>query len=321
MPHTIRPAHLPDEYPAIVAVLAAENPAWSATAAELAHDDATRDAALHHATFVAFAETAAGSLMVGVAFVGHDTLAHRLGKFEVNLRVRPEWQGLGVGKALYAALIDHLAPFAPEELVAVVWHKAERAIRFLAERGFVEAWRRVDWVLDVPSFDFAPYAGLAERLQQERISIQPYADLAVDPDRLAKLHELDWAIWQSIPYGQTVSKRTLAQFIAQEIDHPKFIAEACFIAVKDGEYIGYSNLIESDGGFSTEMTGVLCTWRGRGIATALKFAGIRYAQAYNAKLLDTQTDAINHPMIALNRKLGFVEEGANLRFVKKVELT
>ncbi len=132
------------------------------------------------------------------------------------------------------------------------------------------------------------------------------------------MHELDWVLWQSIPYGQAVTKRTLAQFAAQEIDHPKFIADACFIAVKDGEFLGYSNLIESDAGFSTEMTGVLPAWRGRGIATALKLAGIRYAQSHNAQRLDTQNDAVNHPMIALNQKLGFIEEGANLRFTKLI---
>ena len=314
MPYTIRPANLPSEYPAIAAVLAAENPGWSATAEELSYTDATRDPAHHHATFVAIAETDESMLMVGVAFVGHDALAHRPGKFEINLRVQPEWQGRGVGKALYAALLDHLAPLSAEELFAVVWHEVPRTARFLTERGFVETWRRIDWVLDVPTFDCTLYKGAEQRLRQQGITIKTYADLAADPKLLVKLHELDWAIWQSIPYGQAVSKRTLAQFITQEIDHPKFIDAACFIAVHNGDYLGYSNLIECDEGFSTEITGVLPAWRGRGIATALKVAGIRYAQAHNAKRLDTQNDAINGAIIALNQKLGFVEEGANLRF-------
>lgn len=319
MPVTIRLAALPTEYPAIAAVLAAESPGYGATAEELAHADATRDATAHHATLVAIAQTADDAQVVGVAFAGHDLLAHRPGKFEINLRVRPEWQGQGVGKALYTALLDHLAPLAPEELVTMIWHQVPRTARFLVERGFVEAWRRIDWVLDVPTFDFTPYMGLEERLQQQSIAIQTYSDLADGPHRLSKLHELDWAIWQSIPYGQAVAKRTLAQFNAQEIDHPKFIAEACFIAVNDGDYLGYSNLIASDEGFSTEMTGVMPAWRGRGIATALKVAGIRYAWSHEAKRLDTQNDAVNGAMIALNQKLGFVEEGANLRFVKKTE--
>ncbi|HRW10248.1 MAG TPA: GNAT family N-acetyltransferase [Caldilineaceae bacterium] len=145
----IRPAYLPTEYPAIAAVLAAESPGWSATAEELAYADATRDSAFHHATLVALVETTEGPHMVGVAFVGHDPLAHRPDKFEVNLRVHPEWQGQGVGKALYAALLEHLSALGAAKLFAVVWHKAERAIRFLTERGFVESWRRIDWVLDI----------------------------------------------------------------------------------------------------------------------------------------------------------------------------
>lgn len=166
--------------------------------------------------------------------------------------------------------------------------------------------------------ELTTYNRLAERLQEQGLAVKTYTELVADPDRPAKLHELDWAIWQSIPYGQAVTKRTLAQFAAQEIDHPKFIANACFIAVKAGEFFGYSNLVESDAGFSTEMTGVLPAWHHRGIATTLKLAGIHYAQAHNAKRLDTQNDATNHAMIALNQKLGFTEEGATLRFVKKM---
>ena len=43
------------------------------------------------------------------------------------------------------------------------------------------------------------------------------------------------------------------------------------------------------------MTGVLPGWRNRSIATALKLAGIRYAQSHNAKRLDTQNDARQPP--------------------------
>lgn len=320
MSMTVRPANLPQEYPAIAAVLAAESPGWSATVAELAHADATHDPDDPHATLVAEVLVAGTPLLVGVAFVGHDLLAHRPGKFEINLRVHPDWQGQGVGKALYTALLAYLEPLHPRELVAIVWHKVPRTPRFLSDRGFVESWRRIDWFLELATFDFMPYTGLAEQLQAQGIHIKTYADLATDPNRLKKLYELDWLLWQSIPYGQAVTKRSLAQFAAQEVDHPKFIANACFIALYGDEYIGYSNLTGDEEGFNTEMTGVAPIWRNRGVATLLKLYGIRYAQAHSRadqpRRLGTQNDSINAAMIALNRKLGFGEEGAMLRFVK-----
>lgn len=108
----IRSANLPQDYAGIAAVLAAESPEWAATAEELAHEDAERDPHYHQAVFVAEEMSGDTPLMIGVAFVGHDTLAHREGKFIVNLRVHPDWQGRGAGKALYQATLDHLAPLA-----------------------------------------------------------------------------------------------------------------------------------------------------------------------------------------------------------------
>ena len=319
MQFSVRPAILPQDYAAMAAVLAAESPGWSETAEELAHEDAGRDPRYYHATFVAESMAEKMPTMIGVAFVGHETLAHQAGKFLINLRVDPAWQGQGVGKALYQAILDHLDPLAPQILCADVWHAHPRTARFLGDRGFVETWRRSDLYLEVADFDATPYAGLEENLRTQGIVIRTYADLADDPDRLAKLYKLDWALWQDIPYfGQTVVKRSLEQFANAEVHHPKFIADACFIAVKDDELIGYSNLSATDTGFSIEMTGVLRLYRGQGVATLLKLYGIQYTQAHGNGRLSTVNDAVNTAVLALNQKFGFLQEGAMLRFTKRI---
>lgn len=315
----VRPANLPQEYGAIAAVLEAEAPGWGASAEELAHEDAQRDPRYHHATFVAEVVDGQEPGIVGVAQTGHEPLAHRDDKHLINLRVHPDWQGRGVGKALYAAVLDHLAPFAPYELCADVWQAHPRTPRFLTERGFVELWQRIDSYLDVADFDFSPYAGLADKLREAGLEIKTYEQLGDDPNRLVKLYELDWALWQDVPYfGQVVVKRSLAQFAADEVEHPKFLPDACFIAVKAGEYIGYSNLSEFDHGLNTEMTGVLRPERGQGVATQLKLCGIRYAQGHGNLRLWTVNDSVNAGVIALNQKLGFKPEGAIVRYAKIV---
>jgi mycothiol synthase len=318
MQFTIRPIIVPQDYADIAAVLFAD---WSGadTAEELAYADANRDPRYHHATFVAEMPGEIEPLIVGVAFVGHDTLAHRAGKFQLNLRVYPDWQGHGIGKALYQAVLDHLVPLAPWELQTKVWHAHPRALRFLTERGFAEVWRRLDLELDVTKFDFSPYAGLEEKLQAQGIVVKTYTDLADDPDRLVKLYELDWALWQSIPYGEPVAKRSLTQFTTDEVNHPTFLPDACFIAVQGNDFIGYLKLIEGDGDFSTDMTGVHASYRGLGVATLLKLYSIRYALAHGNRALSTQNDAVNQAMLRLNKKLGFVQTGADLRFVKRLE--
>lgn len=312
----IRPASLPQHYAPIASVLAAESPGWAANAAELAYEDAARDPRYHHAAFVAEAIEHGQALMVGVGFVDLDTLALGQGRYGLNLRVHPDWQGRGVGRALYQAAMAHLAALAPREITAMVWEAHPRAARFLTERGFVETWRRVDSRLEVSSFDWAPYAGLEQRVGALGVRLATYAELEDDLQRLPKLYELDRALWQDVPYGQAVVPRTLEQFAAAEVDHPEYLPDACFIALKNGQFVGYSNLLEADDGYNTDMTGVLPAYRGRGVATLLKLHGIRYALEHGNRPIYTVNDSVNTPMLALNKKLGFVPIGANLRFVK-----
>ena len=95
--------------------------------------------------------------------------------------------------------------------------------------------------------------------------------------------------------------------------------DACFIAVKRGEFVGYSNLITAQAGFDTDMTGVLRPYRGKGVATVLKLRGIRYAQEHGNRRLYVVNDSVNAAMLGLNAKLGFVRDGVNVRYRKVIE--
>jgi mycothiol synthase len=315
---TIHPATLPQEYPAIAAVLKSDNPS-AATADELAYDHAARDPRYHHATFVAEVIERGEQLIVGVALVGYDPLARREGTFEIDLRVHQDWQGHAVGEALYQVVMEHLATLAAREVTSMVWQAHPRAARFLTDRDFAEVWQRADSSLDVAGFDWTPYAGLEQQVRALGIEVTTYAELADDPARLVKLYDLDWALWQDVPYGQAVSRRSLDQFAASEVNHPRFLPDACFIAVKSGEFVGYSNLITAQDGFDTDMTGVARPYRGKGVATLLKLRGIRYAQEHGNRRLWVVHDSVNAAMLGLNEKLGFVRGGVNVRYVKVIE--
>jgi GNAT superfamily N-acetyltransferase len=316
----VRPAILPRDYPAIAAVLAAEDPEWAADADELAYQDQSRDPSYYHATLVAEPPDGGAAGLAGVGFAGHDTRLPGEGKFEFNLRVRPDWQGRGVGRALYQAVLEHLAPFSPRELCADYWGAHPRAGRFLAERGFAEVSRRIDGRLETAGFDFAPYSGLEDRLRGAGIVVTTYAELAGDPHRLAKLHQLDEAAWQDVPFfGGRTAARSLERFAAEEVDRPDYMADACFIAVRGADYVGYSNLVESDAGFSVDMTGVLRPYRRMGVATLLKLRGIRYAQVRGNRPVWTVNDSANAAILRLNEKIGFQRAGEIIRMAKRFQ--
>jgi mycothiol synthase len=318
MPLTVRPAEVPADYEAIAHVLRAEMGEWAPSAEDLAYADASRDPGHSWAAFVAEEPGLWPSPLVGVASVGHDPRAHRPDKLLLNIRVPPELQGRGIGARLYDAVMGHIAPLAPCELQTDVWWSLERAIRFVADRGFVEVWRRYDSELEVDAFDEAPYAGLAGRVAAAGVELRTYAELAGDPGRLAKLHALDAALWRDIPYGEPVTPPSLGQFEREMVENPDFLPDACFVALRSGEYVGYSCLFAGEGYLNVDMTGVLPAYRGMGIATLLKLHGLRYARTRGVPRLCTVNDSVNTAMLALNRKLGFQKVGETIRFLKRL---
>jgi GNAT superfamily N-acetyltransferase len=303
-------ANLPDDYAEISRVTRLEWEGFSGPE-ELAYEDAALPNGFYLARFVARRD----GTVVGVGEVGHDEMAHREGKLKLDLRVPPDLQGTGIGKALYDAICAHIAHMRPHELHTDVWAANLRPVRFMQDRGFVETHRRTNWALDVTRFDAAHFASLDARATELGIEIKSLTQLSHDSQRHQKLHALDAALWQDVPLGEPVPPRTLEDFVQQELQHPQFLPEACFIAVKDDVFVGYISH-RNEGDLNVEMTGVLPALRGRGLATLLKLHGIRYAQVHGYARMSAVNDSENEAMLHLNAKLGFTVEGQMIRFVK-----
>lgn len=85
-------------------------------------------------------------------------------------------------------------------------------------------------------------------------------------------------------------------------------ADACFVAIADNEWVGYTLLdpAHSEPGVLLQSwTGVLPAWRRQGIASGLKLRAIRYALAHDYRVLRTAARSANAASIGLNRRLGF----------------
>src|SRR5260370_40763785 len=77
-----------------------------------------------------------------------------------------------------------------------------------------------------------------------------------------------------------MSAGSLEEFVARAFAGPKYIPEATFIAVRDGDVVGYAQLawMSRNAGLADHaMLAVRRAWRGRGIAKALKARQIRRA--------------------------------------------
>ncbi len=311
----IRPVNPNEDFPEILEVLNASNPNFPMTLERLGHEEASRDSNFHFAAFVAVVNGA----IRGLANVFEDPFAHRVGKLNLQLRVHPEFWDSRIGSSLFEHVLNHIKPRNAEVLQSGAGEDWTRAIRFYTDRGFSETWRRTESRLETANFDFTPYQHLEAQIKSAEIEIKTFSELESDPDRNTKLYELDWALWQDIPFGEEISRPSFETWQKEMILDPMFEPDGCLIAVKDGEFVGYTSFLKNPAGFLLiAMTGVLHESRGIGLATLLKLRGIRYAQSIGNLEIRTFNDAPNTAMLEMNRKLGFVRFPGWIRFERKL---
>ncbi len=310
----IRPAQTPEDYPAILEVLNTANPDFPMTLERVVHQESIRDPKYHFNCFVAEID----GVVRGLAGVFEDPFAHRAGKLNLNLRVHPEFWGSRIGSSLFEHVLEHVKLRNAEVLQSGAGEDWSRALRFFADRGFSEVWRRTESRLETRDYDFAPYQHLEDQIKVAGVMIKTFSELANDPARDNKLYDLDWALWQDIPFGEEITKPSFETWQKEMTLDPMFEPEGCLIALKDNEFVGYTSFLKNPAGFLIiGMTGVLREYRGIGLATLLKLRGIQYAQQIGNLEIRTFNDAPNTAMLEMNRKLGFVRFPGWIRLERK----
>ena len=98
------------------------------------------------------------------------------------------------------------------------------------------------------------------------------------------------------------------QWRAIELDRPTRRRDLLFVAVADGEPVGYVSMDDYGRDGYNGLTAVRRAWRRRGIATALKRTQIAAAKLAGFERLITGSEERNLPMRTLNAKLGYRPE-------------
>jgi mycothiol synthase len=206
-------------------------------------------------------------------------------------RVHPDARRKGVGSALLASSLEHVAGLG----VGTVWASVDDdGSRAFAERfGFEEVDREVEQVMALPA-DLPEYpvpagvevVSIAERpdLLEKAYPLaaeEGYPDLAVDGEVVVKLE--DW--------------------LRDEATLP----DGSLVALHDSRIVGYSGLVRHDSPGVAEdgLTVVARDWRRRGLAVALKRLELAWAAANGFREVVTWTQRGNEGMRHVNEKLGY----------------
>jgi ribosomal protein S18 acetylase RimI-like enzyme len=223
-------------------------------------------------------------------------------------RVMPDARRRGVGSALLRALAEHAVRAGFVEAGTSV--EDEASLAFAQRFGFGEVDRQLEQTRTITGDEPAPsvpegirVVTVAERPHRWRaaydpLAVEAFADMGTARPVVVSLEqwERDWLSWP----------------------------EATYLALAGEEVVGFAGLESDDDDphrAEVALTGVLRSWRRRGIATALKRLTIAFAAANDVHHLTTWVPAANTPIRALNGRLGFTDRGVSITVRGRLPLT
>jgi GNAT superfamily N-acetyltransferase len=216
------------------------------------------------------------------------------------VRVLPEHRRRGVGSRILEALSDHSRSLGRDSLWGRIREDDDESRRFAGNRGFREAGREYEVVLDTASADVSAES-------PEGIELVSLADR---PELVEAVHEVDCEVSADVPRpeGDDFEPNTFTRWHEQYLEGPGAVPEAMIAALAGGEVVGYTGLRRRGAASpiaENMLTAVRRPWRRRGIATALKREQIARARAAGIEQIFTTNDETNTGMRGVNARLGY----------------
>jgi GNAT superfamily N-acetyltransferase len=171
-------------------------------------------------------------------------------------------------------------------------------LAWAARRGFEEIGRETRLALDLADIPEGPPT-------PGEVEIVTWGER---PELAPRIYAVASEAYPDVPGYEEHPIGPFEEWLAFDMSGPNDRPEAVFVALVDGEVVGYSKLHLSDARptvATNDMTGVRRAWRGRGIAGALKRAQLAWAKANGYERLETANETRNVPIQRLNERLGY----------------
>jgi GNAT superfamily N-acetyltransferase len=219
-----------------------------------------------------------------------------------EIRVLASERGKGVGSALLERLGHWATELGYDELIGQVREQDEESIAWTERHGYVEVGRNSRLVLDLSSVE-AP-----EVDSPDGIVVTTWAER---PDLIEDVYAVAREAYPDVPGEEDEVMPSFEQWLSMDMQGTGDRPEATFIALAGDEVVGYAKFSISNarpGVAMHDITGVRRSFRGRGIAGALKRAEIAWAKRNGFTRLETANEERNEPIRRLNQRHGYVPE-------------
>jgi GNAT superfamily N-acetyltransferase len=255
--------------------------------------------------------------IIGYGLVMH-TPWMKAGKFQVGALVDPACVRQGIGTRIHQDNLVFARENGARSVNTWVFEDQTQGICFAEKHGFTVERHIFESTLDLKTFDEHRFAGVIEAVKASGIRLFSLADAGNMVEALHKLWDVNYRAYLDDPASS-------GEFPNFE-EFQKITSEAWFrpngqILAADGDtYIGLSAVgyyKDSNSAYNM-MTGILPEYRGRKIALALKLLSIHAALSWGADYIRTNNDSQNAPMLAINRKLGYVAQPGGYRMAREI---
>jgi GNAT superfamily N-acetyltransferase len=204
-------------------------------------------------------------------------------------------------------------------LICEVREDVEHAIEWLRGAGWSLERRERFWRLDLRTGGDRIRElrnDARRRLERTGVAIKSVAELGGEAF-FRRLHPVSVATVADIPMSVEYVPEPYEDWVVW-LRPPAVLPERVWVAVLDGDPVGYSFLAYRESVVETSYTGVLREHRGQGIARALKLETLVQAIDLGVAAVETDNDSENAPILHLNEELGYQELPGELAFHLKL---
>lgn len=239
--------------------------------------------------------------------------------------VRPECRNQGVGSRLYEDIEQAARSAEVKKLEISVRDNCPEYRAFADRRGFREHNHFIGMSLDLTGFNDRPYDILIERLKAEGFQFTSMEALGNTEEAQRKLYALNDTAASETPGSEGQRSWLSFEDFREKVCNSEWYNPAgqfVVIETATGVWASMSAITRFAGtDYAYNLfTGTDSRYRGRKLAQAVKVLAVRYArEKLGVQTVKTHHNALNAPMIAIDRKLGYVQTPGNYAMEKMLE--